>query len=50
MISRIKKMGFDRFILAALAMVFMMAGSADAHIFVLKTDKMKAPKGEFVRV
>ncbi len=50
MISRTQKRGFDRFILAAVAVLFLMAGSADAHMFVLKADKMKAGKGEFVTV
>lgn len=49
MILMKKKIGFDRLILAA-AVLFFMAGSADAHIYVLKTDRMKASKGEFVTV
>lgn len=50
MILTKKKIRFDRFILAAVVVLFLTAGSADAHMFVLKTDRMKAPKGEFVTV
>lgn len=45
-----KKNSFKRCISTAALAVLLMAGSADAHMFVLKTDRMKAATGEFVTV